>query len=222
MRSLKQVAADFRPSQSEIYYLAGESVERLRANPKLEAAKARGIEVLLLADPIDAFWTVLPQEFEGKKLKSLSQGDVDFGSVPLTDEAKDKESTAPDDKDATAIVKAVKEALGEQVSDVRASQRLTDSASCLVAGAGARDRELERLLARNNRGSGAKPILELNLKHALVQALATADRDGKKEKVADLAALLLDQAHILDGEVPTDPAGFVRRVNKFIIRHMSS
>jgi molecular chaperone HtpG len=218
-RSLKQVVADFRPSQTEIFYLAGESVERLRANPKLEAAKARGIEVLLLADPIDAFWTVLPQEFDGKKLKSLSQGDIDFGDVPLTDEAKAKDEAKPDDQTAESIVNAVKEALGEQVSDVRASQRLTDSASCLVAGAGARDRELERLLARQNRGSGAKPILELNLGHALVQALASADRDGKKDEVADLAALLLDQAHILDGEVPSDPSGFVRRMNVFILRH---
>src|SRR5262245_34094179 len=85
LRSLKDYVADLKPNQTEIYYLAGESIERLKANPKLEAARARGIEVLLLSDPIDAFWTVMPQEFEGKKLSSLSQGDVDFGLIPLAD-----------------------------------------------------------------------------------------------------------------------------------------
>ena len=88
LRSLKQYVADFKPDQTEIYYLVGESLERLKANPKLEAARARGIEVLLLSDPVDAFWTIMPHEFEGKKLKSLSQGDVDFGSIPLFDESR--------------------------------------------------------------------------------------------------------------------------------------
>ena len=149
----------------------GESAERLKSNPKLEAARARGIEVLLLTDPIDAFWTMMPQEFEGKPLKSLSQGDVDFGLVPLLDQAA--EPKAASDEDA-GVLKAVKDALGDKVSDVRASQRLTDSAACLVASAQGRDRELERLLARQNRGSGAKPILELNMRHDLVKALAAA------------------------------------------------
>ena len=146
-RSLKQYVADLKPNQTEIYYLVGESVERLKSNPKLEAARARGIEVLLLTDPIDAFWTMMPQDFEGKPLKSLSQGDVDFGLVPLARQGRPRPGRSTDEDDA-AILKAVKDALGEQVSDVRASQRLTDSAACLVAGAQGRDRELERLLAR--------------------------------------------------------------------------
>jgi len=112
----------------------------------------------------------------------------------------------------------VKEALGGQVSEVRASQRLTDSASCLVAAAQGRDRELERLLARQNRGSGAKPILELNMRHDLVKALNAARGAARQEEVADIAALLLDQAHILDGEVPADPAAFARRLNAFVVR----
>ena len=90
---------------------------------------------------------------------------------------------------------------------MRASQRLTDSAACLVASAQGRDRELERLLARQNRGSGAKPILELNMAHDLVKALAGALGEKRETDVSDLAALLLDQAQILDGEVPADPAG---------------
>ena len=215
LRSLKQYVADLKPNQTEIYYLVGESAERVKSNPKLEAACARGIEVLLLTDPIDAFWTMMPQEFDGKPLKSLSQGDVDFALVPLLDQASEQKPASDED---VAVIKAVKDALAEQVSEVRASQRLTESAACLVASAQGRDRELERLLARQNRGSGTKPILELNMGHDLVKALVVALGDKRDADVADIAALLLDQAHILDGEVPADPASFARRLNALVVR----
>ena len=217
LRSLKQYVADLKPNQTEIYYLVGEDLERLRANPKLEATRARGIEVLLLTDPIDAFWTMMPSDFEGKPLKSLSQGDVDLNLVPLLDNTADKDRKADAEGDAT-VLKAVKEALGESVSDVRASGRLTDSAACLVASAQGPDRELERLLARQNHGAAVKPILELNMNHGLVRALATALEARREPDVADLSALLFDQAQILDGQVPGDPAAFARRLNAFVMR----
>jgi molecular chaperone HtpG len=215
-RSLKQYVADFKPNQTEIYYLVGESIERVKSNPKLEAARARGIEVLLLTDPVDAFWTAVPLDFEGKPFRSLSQGDVDFALIPRTDQGADAEPK-PDDDEATNIVAAVKEALGERVADVRASKRLTDSAACLVAEARGRDRELERLLARQNRGGGAKPVLELNIRHPVVKLLGQAKGGGRNEEVADLAALLFEQAQILDGEVPSDPAQFAARVNRLVM-----
>src|SRR6185436_10972738 len=101
-RSLKQYVADFKPNQTEIYYLVGDSIERLKSNPKLEAARARGIEVLLLTDPVDAFWTSAPTDFGGKPLKSLSQGDLNLDLIPLKDDNKDepKSETAEAD-DAT-------------------------------------------------------------------------------------------------------------------------
>jgi molecular chaperone HtpG len=215
-RSLKQYIADFKPNQTEIYYLVGESTERVKSNPKLEAARARGIEVLLLTDPIDAFWTAVPLGFEGKPFRSLSQGDVDFALIPRTDQGADAEPK-PDDGDETSIVAAVKEALGERVADVRASKRLTDSAACLVAEARGPDRELERLLARQNRGVGAKPVLELNIRHPVVKLLGQAKAGGRNEEVADLAALLFEQAQILDGELPGDPAQFAARVNRLVM-----
>ncbi len=219
LRSLKQYVGDLKPNQTEIYYLAGESLERLKQNPKLEAARARGIEVLLLADPVDSFWTALPLDFEGKPLKSLSQGEVDFGLVPLPDQDAGKEREPKSDAvDDAAVIAAVKTALGERVSDVRASQRLTDSAACLVAGGQGPDRELERLLARQSRGAGTKPILELNMRHPVVRALAGARKEAREDDVGDLAALLLDQAQILDGEVPGDPAAFAARLNRLVVR----
>lgn len=222
LRSLKDYVADLKPNQTEIYYLVGESMDRLKSNPKLEAARARGVEVLLLTDPIDAFWTTMPQEFDGKPLKSLSQGDVDFGLVPLADKTDDKADETVDSAGDEAILSAVKEALGDKIADVRPSQRLTESASCLVAGEQGRDRELERLLARQNRGSSAKPILELNMKHALVRLLGTAKTAGHEQDVGDLASLLLDQAHILDGEIPSDPAAFTKRLNAFVVRSLET
>jgi molecular chaperone HtpG len=219
LRSLKQYVADLKPNQTEIYYLAGESLDRLKSNPKLEAARARGIEVLLLTDPVDSFWTTMPLDFEGKPLKSLSQGEVNFDLIPLLDQpAKADETPASAAVDDAVVIAAVKAALGDNVSDVRASQRLTDSAACLVAGGKGPDRELERLLARQSRGAGTKPILELNMRHPLVRALAGAKTAAREDDVADLAAILLDQAQILDGEVPPDPAAFAARLNRLVVR----
>src|SRR6202166_385960 len=178
-RSLQQYIADLKPNQTEVYYLVGDSIERLKSNPKLEQAAVRGIEVLLLTDPVDAFWTSAPLDFDGKPLKSLSQGDIDFSLIPRIDDSKD-ETTA--DTDEAATIAVIKAALGDRVADVRASQRLTSSASCLVAGSHGPDRELERLLARQNKGAGTKPILEINLRHPLVAAIAQAG-----ENAADLS-----------------------------------
>jgi molecular chaperone HtpG len=214
-RSLKQYAENLKPNQTEVYYLVGDSLDRLKSNPKLESASARGIEVLLLTDPVDAFWTSAPLDFGGKPLKSLSQGDVDFGLVPLLDEHADdeKENSGADE---AATIAVIKDTLGERVSDVRASQRLTTSASCLVAGGNARDRQLERLLAQQNKGAGIKPILEINMRHPLVAAIA-----GNRDAAADLSFLLLEQAQILDGELPEDPAAFANRLNQLVLRGVS-
>src|SRR5438876_4717478 len=216
-RSLKQYIADLKPNQTEVYFLAGDSIERLKSNPRLESAAARGIEVLLLTDPVDAFWTSAPLDFEGKPLKSLSQGDVNFDLVPLLDEnAKHRSEPAADE--ATTIA-AIKASLGERVSDVRASTRLTTSASCLVAGSHGPDRELERLLSQHNRGTKTKPILEINLRHPLVAAIARAEAGSATTD--DLSLLLLERAQILDGELPEDPAAFAARLNRLVLQGMA-
>ena len=219
-RSLKQYVADLKPNQTEIYYLAGDSLERLKAHPTLEAARARGLEVLLLTDPVDALWTSMQVDFQGKPFKSLSQGEVDFSLLPLLDQAAKPEADAAKDEetDAAATIAAVKAALGERVEDVRASQRLTDSPVCLVAAGHGPDRELERLLARHQRGAGAKPILELNMRHPLVRAVAQAKLAARDDDAAELSALLFDQAMILDGEAPDDPAAFAARLNRLVVR----
>src|SRR3954467_9584849 len=116
-RSLKQYVESLKPNQTEIYYLVGDSIERLKSNPKLESASARGVEVLLLTDPVDAFWTSVPTYFGGKPLKSLSQGDIDFGLIPLGEDKAgegDKEKSGPDEATTIAVIK---DTLGDRVSD---------------------------------------------------------------------------------------------------------
>lgn len=214
-RALKDVVADFKPNQTEIYYLVGDSIERLKSSPRLEAATARGIEVLLLSDPVDAFWTSMQTEFEGKPLKSLSQGDLNLDLIPRVDEKDEAKKDEPE-ADEAATIAVIKAALGERVSDVKASTRLTSSASCLVADSQGPSRELERILAQQNRGLRTKPILEINLRHPMVTAITRAQAGSKT--VDDLSLLLLEQAQILDGELPEDPAAFAARLNRLVLQ----
>jgi molecular chaperone HtpG len=215
-RSLKQYVGDLKPNQTEIYFLVGDSIERLKSNPRLEAATARGVEVLLLTDPVDAFWTSARLEFEGKPLKSLSQGDLDFDLIPLTDDNKEQDKDEKPAADEASTIAVIKASLGDRVTDVKASTRLTTSASCLVAGSHGPDRELERILSQQARGARSKPILEINLRHPLVAAIASAASD--KAKSDDLSLLLLEQAQILDGELPEDPAAFTARLNRLVLQ----
>ncbi|PPQ18807.1 molecular chaperone HtpG [Bradyrhizobium sp. AC87j1] len=218
-RSLKQVIADFKPNQTEIYYLVGDSIERLKSNPRLEAATARGIEVLLLSDPVDAFWTSMPSEFDGKPLKSLSQGDLNLDLIPRVDDKDEAKKDEPE-ADEAATIAVIKAALGERVSDVKASTRLTSSASCLVADSQGPSRELERILSQQNRGMKTKPILEINLRHPMVGAITKAQAGSKA--VDDLSLLLLEQAQILDGELPEDPAAFAARLNRLVLQGLGA
>jgi molecular chaperone HtpG len=218
-RSLKQYVADLKPNQTEIYFLVGDSIERLKSNPRLEAAAARGIEVLLLTDAVDAFWTSARLDFEGKPLKSLSQGDLNFDLIPLLDDHKEKDKDETPAADEASTIAVIKASLGDRVTDVKASTRLTTSASCLVAGSQGPDRELERILSQQARGARSKPILEINLRHPLVAAIATAGSD--KAKSDDLSLLLLEQAQILDGELPEDPAAFTARLNRLVLQRIA-
>ncbi len=214
-RTLKQYVESLKTNQTEIYYLVGEGLDRLKSNPKLESARARGIEVLLLTDPVDALWTSAQLGFDGKPLKSLSQGDIDFSAIPLSDDAKQEEAPAVDEAMTIAIIKT---ALGDKVTDVRASKRLTDSAACLVAEGTGPDRELDKLLARHHRASASKPVLEINTRHPLVAAIPAAQAAKDDAAASSLSLLLFEQAQILDGEILDDPAAFARRLNELVLK----
>ncbi len=211
-RSVGQYAQSLRENQTEIYYLTGDSLERLKASPQLEAARARGVEVLLMTDPIDAFWVAAGADFKGKPFKSLTQGDVDLSLIALADTATPPPVEASGD--AAALAVKFKEALGGDVSDVRVSKRLVTSAVCLVAPGGGPDLSLDKLLARQDRSFGAKPVLEINAEHPLIAALTKRD----SADVGDVARLLFDQAKILDGETLPDAARFAEIMNRLMLR----
>ena len=221
-RALKQYVVSLRPNQTEIYYLLGDTLDRLRSNPVLEAARARGIEVLLLTDHVDAFWTTLSLDYDGKPLKSLTQDDVNFDLVPLSEEDGDQKADDAGESagavDEAVILTAVKAALEARVADVRASKRLTESPSCLVSSQMGPDRRLQRILAHTGQMPASPPVLELNMKPPLVRAIAHAKTAGKSEDVGDLSHLLFEQAQILDGEIPDDPAAFTVRLNRLVQR----
>jgi len=214
--SLKDYVGRMKEGQEAIYTITGDDLEQLRRSPQLEGFKAKGIEVLLLSDPVDEFWPGGVGTFEEKPFKSVTQGGADLDKVADAEEAEDgddKKDAAADNGAVDTLVAAFKLALGETVKDVRASQRLTDSPVCLVADEGDMDIHLERLLKQHNKmgaGGGTPRILELNPKHLLIRGLAEAAGGGTE--VADAAHLLLDQARIMEGEPVADPAEFARRL----------
>jgi molecular chaperone HtpG len=216
LRSLKDYVASLKENQTAIYYLAGDDIARLEASPHLEGFRARGVEVLLLADPVDSFWVTAVPGFEGKPFKSVTQGATDLAQIPRTD-AKDE--PAPETGDAVKNFLAfVKTTLGESVSDVRSSDRLTDSAVCLVASELGPDRQLEKMLAGAGRlATGTKPVLEINPRHDLIVSLATLSDEDQSFK-EDAAHLLYDEARVLDGERPTDARDFSQRLARVLGR----
>ncbi|MEL6374703.1 MAG: molecular chaperone HtpG [Pseudomonadota bacterium] len=223
-RSLAAYVEAMPENQTEIYYLVGETLERVKASPQLEAAKARGVEVLLLTDPVDHFWTTAGLDFEGKPLRSLAQREVDLSGIAAAQgddkagsDEPEKDASAKDDAANATLIAGLKNALDTAVSDVVASKRLVDSAACLVAPAGAHDRGLEKLLSRQERGEVSKPVLEVNLGHALLKAAQAKHQAEDAAGLADIAGLLLDQAYVLEGEVPQDPAAFSARINRLVL-----
>jgi molecular chaperone HtpG len=218
-RSLKEYVGALRENQTALYYVTGSDLPRLETSPQLEGFRARGVEVLLLPDPVDSFWVTAGVDYEGKPFKSVTQGAADLALIPVT-EAK-SESDVEASEAVTRFIAAAKDTLGEQVSDVRASERLTESAVCLVAPDSGMDRQLERLLTRAGQlGSAAKPILEFNPQHALIVALANLGEDEQTLR-EDAAHLLLDEAKILDGELPTDAKAFSQRLARVMQRCVS-
>jgi molecular chaperone HtpG len=212
--SLEDYVARLRPNQEAIYTIAGDELEALKKSPQLEGFAARGIEVLLLTDAVDEFWTAVVPDYQGKAFRSATRAGAELGRVPLLDESKKPESEARADGATDALIALLKLTLKDEVKDVRASERLTESAVCLVSDESDPDMHLERLLKLHGQARQAtKRILEINAGHALIRALAEAVRkDGAKARLDDAAFLLLDQARILEGETIPDPTAFARRM----------
>jgi molecular chaperone HtpG len=206
--TLKDYVSDLKPNQTAIYYLAAEDEPKAKSSPQLEGFAARGVEVLLLTDPVDSFWVRLALGFDGKPFKSVTQGATDLDLLPLEKEVPESDA----DQGATAtLIAVIKQSLGDKVADVRKSSRLTDSPVCLIASDQALDRTLEKLLVRQGQTEVklSKPVLEINAGHALIRCLAaSAKAKGAAPELGEAAGLLLDLARLMDGERVADPAQF--------------
>ena len=215
MISLEDYVSRMREGQDNIYYIAGPDLEGLRNSPQLEAFRAKGVEVLLMTDTIDEFWVPMQNDFKGKKLKSVTRGSVDLSGV------KAPEGNQPDDEaqkpEATEILIAkLKDILGAEIKDVCLSERLVDSAVCLVAPEGDVDIHMQRLLKKNQGYEGTtRHVLEINARHPVILRLQTlAANDAMSDVLKDAAFLLLDQARIIEGEPLKNPAEFARRMSR--------
>jgi len=212
--SLKQYVERMKEGQERIYYVISDSVDAARASPYIEQLKDRGIEVLLLGDRIDEWVMGQIEEFEGKKFKDAVRGDLELGT--LAGEAEKAKEAEAQQKESEGLLKRVKDAVGDRVSDVRTSTRLKDSPSVLVLGEDELGSSMRRvLLAAGQKPPESKPALELNVAHPLVKYL---DGVSDKDQFAELAQLLYDQAALAEGGQLSNPTAYVQRLNRVLIR----
>ena len=212
--SLADYVARMKPEQEAIYYLAGDSQEALSSSPQLEGFRARGIEVLLLSDQVDAFWPERLDRFEDKPLRSVTQGLADLSKIPLGDLPQ------ADPADVTDLLPALKAALGTDIAEARTTDRLVQSAVVLAASQSGPDLQMQRLMRRSGQKMpSSAPILEINPHHALIRALSA--KTGRGEPIDEAARTLLDLARVQDGESPAEPAAFARRVADALVAALS-
>ena len=218
--SLADYLAAMQPGQDAIYTITGDNPEALARSPQLEGFAAKGVEVLLLSDPVDDFWLSSVPDYDGKPFKSVTRGGVDLEKIGDAEKNKDGEEEKTEDAGPAldALIAFVKLTLKDAVKDVRASKRLTSSPVCLVAAEGDLDMHLERLLKQQRQlDRSSTRILEINPGHALIKALeGHIGKDGGGSLVEDAAWLLLDQARIIEGEPLPDAAAFSRRLSTLV------
>lgn len=208
--SLETYVQRMKEGQEKIYYVTAESLKAARNSPHLEVFRKKGIEVLLLSDRVDEWLVSNLTEFEGKSLQSVAKGGLDLGAL---EDAAEKEEQAKEAGAFQDLTDKMKETLSEQVKDVRITFRLTESPACLVADTYDMGGNLERLLkSAGQKVQHAKPILEINPQHPMVQKLKS-----EVDNFQDWCHLLFDQALLAEGGQLEDPAAFVKRLNELLL-----
>ena len=207
--SLAEYVKRMKEGQQPIYYITADSVAAAKSSPQLEIFRTTGIEVLLLVDRVDEWMLSHLYEFEGHALKSVAKGAVDLGQLQDEDEKKQADAAA---ESAKPLLEKLKAALKDRAKDVRVTTRLVDSPACLVVESGDMSAHLARLLKQAGQDAPkAKPILEINPQHALIQRL-----QSDSAPFDDLANIVFDQAWLAEGGHLEDPAGYVQRVTRLL------
>jgi molecular chaperone HtpG len=214
--SLKTYISRMRQDQKEIYYISGESREIVEKSPHLEIFKAKSIEVLFLLDPIDEWVVPDIYNYDGKKLKSVTQGDLDLGD--LGKEEKDARKKA--ESTYKKLSERIKNILADQVKEVRVTTRLKDSPACLVSEENAMGSHMEKIMkAMGQAVPESKRILEINGAHPIIANLnARYEKDHKDADLEEWARLVYEQALIAEGQMVPDPLAYSQRVNALLLK----
>lgn len=218
--TLKEYVSRMKEGQETIYYINGDDLGALKASPQLEGFRAKGVEVLLLSDAVDSFWLSRQSEFEGKAFKSVTRGSAELDSLASDEGDEKSKEDKKDNPNLAELIAAFKLALDGKVKDVRESSRLIGSPVCLVADEGDMDIHLEKVLKAHQQleGGASQRILEVNPGHSLIQKLAEKVKtDNSIDQVTEAALLLLDQAHIVEGDPVSDPVAFSKRMADFMV-----
>jgi molecular chaperone HtpG len=211
--SFAQYVERMKPGQDRIYFVIADSVDAARSSPYIERLKDRGLEVLLLAERIDEWVMGQIDEFEGKRLKDVSRGDLELGG--LESEA-DKKQRDEELKESKGLLKRVKDAVGDKIAEVRVSSRLKDSPACLALGEHDMGANMRRILsATGQKVPESKPTLELNVSHPLVKYLEGVTDAGQFNEFAEV---LYEQAALAEGSQLANPAEYVQRLNRLLVR----
>ena len=221
-KSSKMVTLDeyidaFAEGQEEIYYLSVEDPALAAGSPHLEGFEAKGVDVLILSDPVDDFWLANTDDYKGKTFRSISRGDVDLSGIKSADgkDADDDKNAAEDSKSADTAVAKIKDVLSARVADVKPSKNLAKSVARLIADENAMDAQMERFMRMHNADfKGAPKILEVNAKHPLITALNDRLATGDFAEANDFAELIYQSALISDGKQVDDPHAFAEKLAK--------
>ncbi len=210
--ALADYIARMKEGQDKIYFLTGESYAQVKNSPHLEVFRKKGIEVLLLTDRIDEWLMSYLTEFDGKSFVDVARGDLDLGKLDSEEDKKAQEEVA---KSKEGLLERLKAALGEHVSEVRVSHRLTDSPAILAIGEQDMGMQMRQILeASGQKVPDSKPIFEINPAHPLIEKL---DAEQSEERFGDLSHILFDQAALAAGDSLKDPAAYVQRLNKLLV-----
>jgi len=207
-QGLEDYVARMKEGQDKIYYLISDNLKVARNSPHLEIFRREGIEVLLLHDRIDEWLMGHLHEFDGKSFQDIARGKLDLGKLD------DEQPQAEDDEHAD-LLKRIKESLGDQVKEVRATRRLTDSPACLIVDEHDMGLQMRRIMAASGQQvPDSKPIFEINPNHALLQRLG---QEEDEIRFTDLVTIVFGQAALAEGQGLVDPAQFSNRLNKLLL-----
>jgi len=226
LTGLDAYIARMKEHQQHIFYLTAESLDAARASPQIEGFLKRGIEVLLLVEHVDDFWVNVNQAYKDKPFLSVTRAAIDLNAIAPLEKDNERRSDDSNTKepDLTTLIAKLKIIYGDQVKDVRATDKLTDSPVCLAVEEGAMDIRFERFLVEQKQLPGlSSKILEINPSHPVIRAfIHKLEHDSVEEAMADTAWLLLDQARILEGEKIHNPAEFSRRMSLLLQRGLAA